>query len=173
MYRKVDSERRTTLREGGPRSSKGGGEPGSVRPCTVWLWGRESSPKTQRRCSSQSKSHAHTHTQKGRSLSPCTCLTVASKDIHYKYIYICTYIYICIYILSFYVHIYYSQILNTQHRGVGKGKWGDRRGQGYRGCVYITLFCRRNIAKLCSRSLENDYYTFRMSKEAWQQTFLS
>lgn len=70
-----------------------------------------------------------THTQKGRSLSPCTCLTVASKDIHYKYIYICTYIYICIYILSFYVHIYYSQILNTHSIGA----WGSEETEGGEG----------------------------------------
>lgn len=71
----------------------------------------------------------------------CTCLTVASIDIHYKYIYICTYIYIHIYyvyiyiILPFYVHIYYSQILNTQHMGARKGR--QRRWTGIRkGCVH-------------------------------------
>lgn len=42
------------------------------------------------------------------------------------------------------MYIYYSQILDTQHTGAGSETKEDRDTER---CVYITLFCCRNIAK--------------------------
>lgn len=142
---------------------------GGMRPCTTWLWGRGSSPKTQR-CSSQSRLRKKKKNEKTLAFFHCTCLTVASIDIHYKYIYMYVYIHtyiLCIYIiLPFYLHIYYSQILNTQHMGARKG-----RQKRWTVCVHNFVLLQEH-RKNCARDpWKNDYYLFWMSEKPWQQTF--
>lgn len=66
------------------------------------------------------------------------------------------------YIYILYYHFMYILLQSdSKHTAYGRaeGETEEVDREGVCVCVYITLFCCRNIAKLCSRSLENDYYS--------------